>query len=192
MTKILAVTLIIIAAFSKPVAAQTDEFAGILKKAEALYAQGKLAEAIAHIQSKQMDQYETLFPAPLTGWKAEKVESQAMSAVVAGAGISMSRSYHTENGADLSITMVTDSPMMAGLLMAFGNPLVMGGNRVVTVNGEKATYEWDDDEMSGKIQIIVDRRVLITVEGSGLEKKDDLVAYANAIDFAKLRTLLKQ
>lgn len=176
---------------------QADELSDSLAKAQALYAQGKYTEAIAElnfaiaqIQSKQMEQYETLFPVPLATWTADKIESQAGMAMMGG--ISLSRYYHNEAGASVTLSIVSDSPMMSGMLMAMGNPLMLGGKKVVSIKGEKAVDDWDNDSKSGKLQIIVDSRVLITIDGNSLEKKEDLLAYANAIDFAKLRSFLKR
>ena len=179
-------------------ATQADELSDSLAKAQALYAQGKYTEAIAElnfaiaqIQTKQMEQYETLFPVALPTWTADKIESQAGMAIMGG-GISLSRYYHNEAGANVSVSIVSDSPMMSGMLMAMGNPLMLGGKKVVTIKGEKAVDDWDNDSKSGKLQLIVDSRVLITIDGNSLEKKEDLLAYANAIDFAKLRAILKR
>ncbi len=177
--------------------AQADELSDSLAKAQALYAQGKYTEAItelnfaiAQIQSKQMEQYETLFPVPLANWTADKIESQAGMAIMGG--ISLSRYYHNEAGANVTLSIVSDSPLMSGMLMAMGNPLMLGGKKVVSIKGEKAVDDWDNDSKAGKLQIIVDSRVLITIDGNSLEKKEDLLAYANAIDFVKLRAILKR
>lgn len=195
MKKILLALVTLTTLWTMP--ARADELSDSLAKAQALYAQGKYTEAItelnfaiAQIQSKQMEQYETLFPAALPTWTADKIESQTGMAMMGG-GISMSRYYHNEAGASVSIAIMSDSPMLSGMMMAMGNPLLLGGKKVISIKGEKAVDDWDNDSKSGKLQIIVDNRVLITIDGSSLEKKEDLLAYANAIDFAKLRSFLK-
>ncbi len=176
-----------------------DEVSDQIDKAKALYTQGKYSEAIAElnfavgqIQSLQVDRYKTAFPQPLSGWDAEDFEGGGVGTAFMGGGISVSRNYTTNDGAtSVKIELVSDSPLLSSVMMMLGNPMFLGGNKVVTVNGEKAVEEWSESDKSGQLQIVIENRMLITVNGSGLSSKGQLYDYAKAIDFAKLKSFLK-
>ncbi|MEJ2635023.1 MAG: hypothetical protein P8184_06995 [Calditrichia bacterium] len=176
-----------------------DEISNQIDKAKSLYSQGKYSEAVSElnfaigqIQSLQVDRYKTAFPAPLSGWTAEDFEGNSAGMAFMGGGISVSRNYTTNNGAtSVKIEVVSDSPLLSSIMMMFSNPMFLGGNKVVTVSGEKAVEEWNESDKSGQLQIVVENRMLITVNGSGLSGKSQLYDYANKIDYAKLKSFMK-
>ena len=186
--------LAFIACFILPL--QADEVTTSIDKAKSLYAAGKLSEAvqelnyaIAHIRTAQMDKFKTAFPAALSGWKANDFNADAASMTFLGGGISVARTYEKSDGNSVSITMVTDSPLMSSVMMMISNPMFLGGNKLVTINNEKAVEEWNADDNYGQLQIVLDNKMLITVEGNGVSK-DDLYAYAKALNFAKFKELM--
>ena len=74
-----------------------------------------------------------------------------------------------------------------GVLMALNNPIIASGPGigVVTIQGQKALQSYFDG--SGEISIVLDKKIIVTVIGSGLQSMEPLLAYARAIDFNKIR-----
>ncbi|HPR17288.1 MAG TPA: hypothetical protein PLD62_03495 [Candidatus Cloacimonadota bacterium] len=183
-----------------------DETTGALDRAKGLYQSGKYSEsigelnyAINQIQQIIMERYKTVFPAALSGWQADEFNADAASMALLGGGISVSRNYSKEleqesndyytETASINISLVSDSPMLSSLMMMFNNPMFLGGNKMVTIQGEKAIESSDSDGVPNELQFVIANRVIITVSASSCTK-DDLYAYANKIDFAKLKTLM--
>jgi hypothetical protein len=61
---------------------------------------------------------------------------------------------------------------------------------MVTVNGEKAIESKNENGVPNELQFVIENRVLITVSVRNCTK-DELYAYANKIDFAKLKAILR-
>ncbi len=178
--------------------AQTADIPSQIDRAKALYSQGKYSEAvtelnvaISQIQSLQMDNYKTVFPAALAGWQAEEFEGNTAGMAFMGGGISVSRDYKMGEETSVSIEMVSDSPMLSSLMMMFSNPMFLGDKKIVPVGSERAIEEWNETDKTGNLQIVVDNRVIFTVNGNNITGKDVLYSYASKINFAKLRSLLK-
>ncbi len=179
--------------------AQTVNIPAQIDKGKALFAQGKYSEAvtelnvaISQIQSLQMEQYKTVFPAPLAGWQADEFEGNTAGMAFMGGGISVSRNYSMDDGQkSVKIEMVSDSPLLSSIMMMYSNPMFLGDKKIVMLGSEKAVEEWNAEDQSGTLQIVVANRVLFTVNGSGIPSKDVLYSYAGKIDFAKLKSILQ-
>ncbi len=183
--------------FTSPVLA--DNVIDSLEKAKALYNQGKYYKAVTElnfaiglIQDKQVDKFKTLLPEPPSGWSAESAEGSRAPGQIMGGGINVSRSYHSTDGQEVRIEMITDSPLLSSVMMLLSNPLIMGGGRLVAINGEKGIEEWRPEEHSGKIQIVLQNRMLITVEGNNLKSKDTLYDFAKKLDFARIKKAMEE
>lgn len=149
-------------------------------------AAGSLEYAAQLIRQKKGGELESLLPEPLPGWTAENTSSQAMGASLFGGGVTAERSY-SKDDSSASVQLVTDSPMLQGVLMMLTNPAVAtaDGGRLKKINGQKAVIKYDQDSASGEIQIVVANKFLVTVEGSNISQ-EDLMAYAEGIDFQKM------
>jgi hypothetical protein len=126
------------------------------------------------------------------GWEADEFEGGAAGLAFMGGGISVSRNYRTNDGeTSVKIEMVSDSPLLSSIMMMFNNPLFLGDKKIVTVGSERAIEEWNASDESGTLQIIVENRVLFTVNGNSIKSKDPLYSYAGKINFMKLKSFLK-
>jgi hypothetical protein len=117
-----------------------DEITSTIDKAKGLYQSGKLMEsvnelnyAVNQIQQLQVEKYKAVFPAAVSGWKAEEFNADAAAMTFLGGGISVSRNYTQEVGNDyysdyksVDISLVSDSPMISSLMMMFSNPMFLG------------------------------------------------------------------
>ena len=172
-----------------------DDILDQIDEAIALYKQGDYKGAIAGLdfataQIRQLlaGQVADALPEALPGWQAEEVETLAMA--MFGGGVSAERSY-TKGDATVDIQLIGESPMLQGILMMFNNPAIMSssGKTLKRIKGHKAALEYDVDDRSGEITMVVHNVVLITVEGSDVDQ-DDMLAYAEAIDFDLIGELI--
>jgi hypothetical protein len=183
--------------------ARADEVSDQIKEALEFYEKGSYSEAVTalnfavgQIQQKQTAGLKDVFPKPLKGWTAEETSGEFGAAPFLGGGISASRRYFVENG-DKSVTIeiVTDSPLLQSVLMFYTNPAFFANQpdtKLVKIEGRKAIQKFSQQEQGGEINIVIGSRMLISIKGSALEAVDDMLAYANAIDYAALEKFLEK
>ena len=174
-----------------------DDVAAQIRAGESAYNSKNYAKAIEElnfaiqqIQQLQQDNLGEIMPSPLSGWTAEDVENANVGAAMLGGGAVTSRKYKKGNQS-VKIEMVTNSPLMSSMMMAFSNPMFMGrknGSRLMKVHGEKAMKEFKNGK--GKVTIILDNKILLMVEGKRLGDDSPLMDYANALDFSAIRKAL--
>ena len=102
---------------------------------------------------------------------------------------SAERAYHKDD-ATVTVRVVTDSPMLQGLMGFMSNPAMAAaaGMKMQRIAGQNAMIEHDATTKHGQVTMAIANRFMVTVEGDGAEQ-DDLVAYAGAIDFKTLQGL---
>jgi len=189
------ISFVIWALVSMPLYAFADDVTDSINEALQHYKDGAYSEAVESltyssrlIQQKKSGELASLLPGPLKGWVAEDAASDS-SVTAFGGGISVSRKYN-KDASSVSIDLMADSPMLQGMLMLFSNPMFAqaDGGKMVKIGKQKAVLKYDAKESSGELTIVVDNRILVKVSGTGV-KSDDLSAYANAIDYAKIEAL---
>ena len=173
-------------------AAQADDVTDSLNDALSKYNNGQYTEAINSINyaeqlitQKKGEELTQVFPKPLNGWQAEEVKADP----IFGGGISAERRY-TKDAASVSISIVSDSPMLQATMMLFTNPMfaTADGGKLETINGQKAIVKYSPENKGGDIQIVVNNRFLVTLNGSEVAK-EDMTAYLANVDVNKLSTL---
>lgn len=173
--------------------AWADEVEDAAKEALDLYKKGDLGGAAGQldyaaqlIRQQKAAGIEKLLPAAPAGWTAEKGESQAAAAALFGGGVTAERRY-TKGDADMTLSIVTDSPMLQGMAAMFTNPAVMAssGAKLEKVGGQKAFLQYDAEAKSGEATMIVDNRMMVTVRGNGATREEILGLLA-ALDVARL------
>jgi hypothetical protein len=176
-----------------PSIAAADEVEDAIQEGLAAYksddysgAASALDYAAQLIRQKKGGELESVFPEALSGWTAEDASSEGTAAAMFGGGVTAARDYR-RNDDSISIRLVTDSPLLQGVMMMLANPsfALADGGKLERIKGQKGIVKYDADNRSGDINLVVDNRVLITVEGNGVGR-DELLAYAQAIDFDKL------
>jgi hypothetical protein len=189
--------MIVAAAFlfmSSPVLADdvTDSINESLKQ----YNKGEFADAVQSldyasqlIRQKKGGQLEAFLPEPIPGWKAEAAKSQAIGSAMFGGAVTAERSYVKGDGR-VNVNIITDSPMMQGIMMMFSNPMMAtsDGGKLEKINGEKAIVKYSNDNKDGNINMVIANRFMITVEGNDVARQD-LIAFAQGIDFKKLASM---
>ncbi|HHB12985.1 MAG TPA: hypothetical protein ENK62_07290 [Chromatiales bacterium] len=171
-----------------------DDVEDSIKEGLELYKAGEYQEAVESlnyavqlIQQQKGRSLEKLLPEPLSGWEVEETTSQAAGAAMFGGGVSAQRSYR-KGDAYVTVLIAADSPLIQTMVAMFANPMIVSsdGGRLQRIQRQKAIVKYDEDDRSGSINIVVDRRFLVNVEGSDVSQ-DELVAYARAIDYKALK-----
>jgi len=170
-----------------------DDVTDSISEALEYYKEGAYTDAVGSlnyasqlIQQKKGEKLESMLPQPLDGWTAQEATSQAVGAAMMGGGLSAERSYSKESST-VDIKMITDSPIMQGMMMMFSNPMLAAsdGGKLQKIGRQKAIVKYDAQNKSGDINVVVANRFLVTIEGSDVSEAD-LKAYAQAVDYDKL------
>lgn len=175
--------------FADDITDSVNEALKYYEKGEYAEAAGNLEYAAQLIRQKKGGQIQEVLPKPLDGWKSEEPTSQAAGSAMLGGGVSAERAYYRDNSS-ITIKIVGDSPMLQGFMMMFSNPMyaTADGGKLEKVAGKKAIVKFNANKRSGNINIIVDHRYLVTIEGNKITK-EDLTAYAQAIDYKQLEAM---
>ncbi|HDQ40222.1 MAG TPA: hypothetical protein ENN39_04245 [Desulfonatronum sp.] len=178
-----------------PMKAQADEVLEAIEQAVNFYKQGDFSGAAGNldyaaqlVRQQKGGQLENFLPEALSGWTATDAQSSSMGAMFMGGGVSAERSYRKDGGdGRAKVAIFTDSPMLQTVMMMFSNPMVAAssGAKLETLAGQRTVVDYAPGENRGEIRVVVDNRILVTVEGQHVEKAD-LVAYLEAIDFQGL------
>jgi len=151
-------------------------------------AASSLNYAVQLIQQKKGDALAGLLPEPLDGWTAGDVQSETAGAAFGG-GITAEREYSKGNSR-ITIGIITDSPMLQAVMMMFSNPMfaTADGGKMERIGRQKAIVKYTPADKSGELQMVVNNRFLVTVEGNDISR-DEMLDYAKAIDLKKMADL---
>ena len=167
--------------------ARADEISDAIGEAQRAYqggqfqaAQTALQEALQLLQQRGAAGLAAALPDALPGWTAEEATSSAAGAAGLFGGSTASRSYSNAQGQTVEIQVMSDNPLIAQLGPILANPMLAGAmGRIVRVGDQRAIQGND-----GNIQMLVDNRILVQVQGDApVEAK---LAYARAINVARL------
>lgn len=140
------------------------------------------------VRQKRGELFKALLPAAPSGWTAEEATSQSAGAAMFGGGVTAERHY-TKGDSSITVKLITDSPIMQGVMMMMGNPMFANsdGGKLERIKGQKAIFKNKDG--SGSVNIVVNGTLLVQIEGSQV-KDADLRAFAEAIDYGKIAGML--
>ncbi len=186
-----------------PVSAHADEITDQINEGLQLYEKGSFSEAVSalnfavgQIQQKQTAGLKNVFPEPLGGWKAEETAGQFGGAPLLGGGFGASRHYFVEDGdKSVDIEIVTDSPLLQSVLMFYTSPAFYASQpdtKLVKIKNRKAVQKFTPQDKEGEVNIVIGSRMLVSIKGRGLGSIDDMLAYANAINYDALEKILEK
>ena len=91
---------------------------------------------------------------------------------------------------NITVEIVTDSPLLQSMMMMFSDPMyaTSDGGKLEKIKRQKAIVKFNPDTNRGDIKIVIANRFLVTVTGNRTTK-EDLKAYAKAIDYKKLTAM---
>jgi hypothetical protein len=167
-------------------AGAADDVLDALEQARKSYQSGDLASAKQSVDfasqligQKNAENFAALLPNPLPGWKAERVQTAAVGAMMLGASVA-SRNYSSGNGDTIEVQITGDSAMVMQFATFFTNPQIAGAiGKLIRVGNQRAIQTADGD-----INMVIGNKFLVTVQGSG--SVADKIAYAQAVDIIKL------
>lgn len=118
------------------------------------------------------------------------IQSGGMS--MFGGGTSVSADYSNGQG-DITVSIAANSPALQSILMVLNNPMFLGasGQKMERIAGQKAVIDYDSDDMSGSINIVVAGSALVSAEGSDVTL-DQIKELITGIDFKKLTAFVMQ
>jgi hypothetical protein len=138
------------------------------------------------IRQKKGEALSKLLPAPLAGWTADEGKSQVTAASLFGGGLTAEKKYTKENSV-VTITIITDSPLLQSMIMMFSNPIfAASAGTFELINGFKGIVNYQNS--GGDINIVVNNRFLVTLKGRNVSRQE-LMEYANTIDLKAIASL---
>ncbi len=171
-----------------------DEVTDILGEATEAYKKGDyvqtkedLTYVLELLKQKKGDSLKTLLPEALDGWTAEDAKSESAGAAMLGGGTNISRVYKKDKST-ITISVVTDSPLMQNIGMMMSNPMFSSGGKQKRINREKAMIKYNNKQKSGEVTLLIDKRFMVSVKGIDVTE-EELVDYTKAIDFKKLKSM---
>lgn len=163
-----------------------DDVIEAIEQARKAYQGGDLASAKQSLDlasqligQKNADTFGKLLPAPLAGWKADDVQTTAIGAVGFGASTA-SRHYTNAKGDSVEVQITGDSAAVMQYATVLNNPAIAGAmGKIVRVGNQRAIQA-----QNGDVHMVINNKYMVIVSGSG--SANDKVAYAQAVDVAKL------
>ena len=174
-----------------------DEVTDAITQGLDYYKKGNYSEAMSSLNFAaqkigqiKADSLKVLIPKPLSGWTGEEIVSQAAGTARFGGGLSVEGRYRKGDKGDVTVKIVTDSPLLQSMMMLISNPMFASssGGKLEKIRNQTAIVKYETPAQRGDINIVVAGKVLVTVEGSEVSQ-DDLMAYAKAVDYEKIAAL---
>lgn len=160
-------------------------------------AQASLNEALAELNILLGKSLLAVLPTEIGKLKFAVDEDSYNSAGMAflGGGNSVSRKYYNKENydQDASITIVSNSPMIASINMFLTNPMFNSGSnadgKTVRIGSRKGLQKYDSEYKNGELQLPLGT-ALITITGNGFESEADFKAFCEKFDFDKIRAAI--
>ena len=141
--------------------ARTEYDSGDLRKAVQT-----LQFAVASIQEKINLDLLKLLPEPLDGWRADEPQAQSAGMAAMITGTNLTRRYFRDDGAEVEISIMADSPLMPMMTMMLSNPMMMQTNpdmRIYNHNGQRGMIQHEKDSDRWEISLLVANKILVQV-----------------------------
>ncbi|NEV63515.1 hypothetical protein [Thiorhodococcus minor] len=181
-------------------AGQADEVTDQIDAAKKSYESGELRTAVetlnfavAKIQEQMTESLLKLLPDALDGWTADPPESQSGGMAAMITGTTLTRRYTREDGAEVTLNLMADSPMMPMLTMAMSMPFVMQSNqdmKTYSFKGNRGMVEHAADTTDYEVTLMVGNRLVIQGQGSQLEDIKPIEAYFERLDLDAIQAAL--
>ncbi|NEX21519.1 hypothetical protein G3480_14575 [Thiorhodococcus mannitoliphagus] len=179
---------------------RADEVIDQIDTAKKAYESGELRSAVetlnfavAKIQEQMTESLLKLLPEALDGWTADPPESQSGGMAAMITGTTLSRRYARADGAEVTLNLMADSPMMPMLTMAMSMPFVMQSNqdmKTYSFKGHRGMVEHAADTTDYEVTLMVGNRLVIQGQGSQLEDIASIEAYLERLDLDAIQAAL--
>ncbi len=103
----------------------------------------------------------------------------------------LEREYQQEGGEGrLTAKLMIDNPMIQAMSAMFNNPALIAAQpnmERIRIGRDSALLKWEPERGSAEVSFLMDGRILVQVDGQGLESSDPAVALLKAWDLDALR-----
>jgi hypothetical protein len=137
-------------------------------------------------------EFEPLFP-DLAGWEKGKPEGEKMTAPIA---VSQSRLEYTKGDSRIEAKIVDSgnsrmfmAPFLVYLTAGYEKQTSNGYEKSIKFASYPAWEQWDNEGKSGELNVLVNKRFLLTLNGSSIESTKVLQDLAGKFDLGKLGAL---
>jgi hypothetical protein len=188
--KPLALTLIAALSIGRP--ALADEVTDQLDAARKAYDSGDLRGtvdilnfAVAKIKEQVTAQLLRLLPEPLPGWQADPAQSESAGIAAMITGTNLSRRYYRPDGAEVTLSVTADSPLLPMLTMFLSSPFMMQADpdtKPYSLKGQRGMLKHSPEGNEYEASLMVGNRILIQGRGRGPTDENVVQQYLEAMD----------
>lgn len=129
----------------------------------------------------------------VNGWEMAKPRGERMTAPVP---FSQTEARYTNGNSRIEVKIVDSgfaplltAPWSMMLATGYSRETSEGYEKAVTVGGQPAFEKWNSDSRDGELNILVNKRFLVTVEGDDIADTKVLHEVAGKMDFGRIATL---
>jgi hypothetical protein len=186
-----------VVALAAGLSARADEVTEQLEAARKAYDAGELRSAvqtlqfaIAKIQEKINTSLRDLLPQPLPGWTTDATEAQSGGIASVITGTTLSRRYHRDDGAEVEISVMADSPLLPIMTMVLSSPMLLQSDpnaQIYTYGGERGMIQHETGSDRWEIRLLLGSKILVQVTASGVKDRGPVEAYLKAMDLKALQ-----
>ncbi len=179
-----------------------DEVTDQLETAKQAYSSGELRAAVdslnfavAKIQERMTANLLKLLPDPLDGWQADAPQAQSGGMAAMITGTTLTRRYIREDGAEVTLSLMADSPMIPMLTMAMSMPFVMQSNqdmKTYAFKGQRGMLEHAAGSDHYELTLMVGNRLLIQGKGSKIADIKPIEGYLEKLDLNAIQAALSK
>lgn len=129
----------------------------------------------------------------VSGWQREQPTGESMTLPVrfsqAEANYSMGEANVDVKIVDSAFSQMLIAPWAAFLTTGYSKQSSDGYEKAVSVGGNPGFETWDSRNKDGALNLVIDKRFLVTIEGRNIVDTKVLQEFASKIDAAKLAAL---
>ncbi|MCC7124276.1 MAG: hypothetical protein IT178_05470 [Acidobacteria bacterium] len=129
----------------------------------------------------------------VSGWEMDKPRGERMTSPVP---FSQTEARYSNGNSRIEVKIVDSgfaplltAPWAMMLATGYSRESTEGYEKAVTVGGQPAFEKWDSEGKDGELNILVNKRFLVTVEGDDIADTKVLHEVAGKMDFGKIATL---
>lgn len=169
-----------------------DEVTDQLDAARKAYESGELRSAVdtlnfavAKIKEQLTGRLLQLLPEPLPGWQADAAQSESAGIAAMITGTNLSRRYYRPDGAEVTLSLMADSPLLPMLTMFLSSPFMLQadpGTKAYSLKGQRGLLKHSPDSTEYEASLMVGNRILVQGKGTGLTDEKAVQAYLEALD----------
>ena len=155
----------------------------VYKKGDKKEALERMRALVKLMEANSADAVAELLPEEVGDWKGETMKKEDLT--IAGGGVSISRVY-VDGEKNVTVKVIKDAPVIKPIIAMLGNKelLALSGRKTSRISGELAVMEGER-----KLQMVLDERIFVELEGNAASDERDLVSLARKLDLRAISKL---